>query len=703
MSDEKKRIAVQVLFIDRSENSAEEKVSTLRNAGIAIHPQVVSSARDLEEGAHAPTPDLILYASPGGDLDLATAARRCRDRYPGSPMVALAGKQDHDTLIEALRQGVRDIVFSDDPEHLVIVVKRELEDLRSRRSVARLEENLKESEQRCAALMKSSRDAIVYVHDGMHVYGNPAYLEMFGYVDMEEIEGLPILEMIAPEEQAGFRQFLKTRGSESAELEIGCRNSRGKVFKSRLEFSPASIEGEPCTQIIFRIQRENRELEQALERLRSRDSGTGLFNRDYFISGLQEMLDEREGTKGHAALFYLSLDGFHEIRSRIGLSSSDKLLHEIAHVIAGNVDDADLLARFGDHSFTLMANREERSALKVVAENLLKAVRGHLFQADRDLVEPTCSIGIAYLDERVVGAQDLLNNADYACRVSSEAGGDRITPFDPVKMGTRVGGSGGVGETRMGELIRHALSNDRFKLVYQPIVSLQGESAENYAVLVRLLDHDDSEILPNYFLQYLREENLESRFDRWVTERALAELRRHRGDERKTRFFINLCGATLEDDQFLIWLCESLQKSGVEGAWVTFQAPEGELRARMQAAQAFYGELKKTGAEVAISQFGRHPKPETLLKHIPFDWVKFDASLVSEVTKDQHIQDRVSALNKEVQEKGAKSIAVGVEDANTLAALWNLGLNSVQGYFLQEPSEEISLDAQEGVAAFVEP
>ena len=699
MVERNKSLSIRLLFVDRSSNSAEEKVSALRNAGIAVHPQVACNPAELESLSENADPDLILYAAPGKNLDLPSAVAICRKQFPETPMIVSAAGQDQDELIDAMRQGVRDILFTDEPELLVLVVKREFDDLTARRSLEALQESLRESEQRCAVLMKSSRDAIVYVHDGMHVYGNPAYLQMFGYDDSDEIEGLPILEMIESGERDRFKKYLRGLGAETTELEIGCQDNAGKVFRSRLEFSPASIDGEPCTQIIFRIQKENAELEEALERLRSKDSGTGLFNRDYFISRLQPLVDERAGKSDVCALFYLSLDGFHEIRSRIGLSSSDKLLNEVAHVIAGNINDGDLLARFGDHSFTLLGCRENRAALNVVGDNLLKAVAAHLFQDKRDLVEPTCSIGVAYLDDRILSGQDLLNNADHACRLSGQNGGNRITIYDPVKMGSRFGGAGEASEARITELLKHALANDRFKLVYQPIVSLQGESAENYAVLVRLLDNNDSEILPNYFLQYLREENLEPRFDRLVTEKAVAELKNQRTDECKTRFFINICGSTIEDTEFLPWLRGCMKKHDVKGSWLTFQARESELRTHMQAAKPFFEGLRDLGAQVAIAQFGRHPKPETLLKHIPFDWVKFDHSLVTEMTKDQQIQDRVAALNGEIVGLGAKSIAVGVEDANTLAVLWNVGINSVQGYFLQEPSVELSFDTRAAASA----
>ena len=87
-----------------------------------------------------------------------------------------------------------------------------------RRSVRRLESQLRETERRCDSLLDSSRDPIAYVHEGMHVRANKAYLEMFGFEEFEEIEGMSILDMIAPDDADDFKALLKqaVQGREAA-------------------------------------------------------------------------------------------------------------------------------------------------------------------------------------------------------------------------------------------------------------------------------------------------------------------------------------------------------------------------------------------------------------------------------------------------------------------------------------------------------
>src|SRR4029077_12671955 len=105
--------------------------------------------------------------------------------------------------------GARALALRNRAEHVQSIVRREFDGLNMRRSVRRLEASLRETEKRCDALLDSSRDPIAYVHEGMHVRANKAYLEIVGYEEFEEIEGMSILDMIAPDDADDFKTLLK--------------------------------------------------------------------------------------------------------------------------------------------------------------------------------------------------------------------------------------------------------------------------------------------------------------------------------------------------------------------------------------------------------------------------------------------------------------------------------------------------------------
>jgi EAL domain-containing protein (putative c-di-GMP-specific phosphodiesterase class I) len=116
------------------------------------------------------------------------------------------------------------------------------------------------------------------------------------------------------------------------------------------------------------------------------------------------------------------------------------------------------------------------------------------------------------------------------------------------------------------------------------------------------------------------------------------------------------------------------------------------LRNHIQSAKRLIAGLKKIKCQLAIDQFGTNPKAESLLKHLPVDFVKFDTELVDDLASKQEKQEQLSELNRLALNHDTKTIAMGVEDANSLAVLWTVGVNYIQGYFLQEPSENIAYE-----------
>ena len=126
-----------------------------------------------------------------------------------------------DMVVGAYRDGARAVMLRNSHEHVQMVVRREFEALTMRRGVRRLEASLRESERRCEALLDSSRDPIAFVHEGMHVRANKAYLEMFGFEDFEDVEGMSILDMIAPDDADDFKALLKKLNEVNTTLGLG--------------------------------------------------------------------------------------------------------------------------------------------------------------------------------------------------------------------------------------------------------------------------------------------------------------------------------------------------------------------------------------------------------------------------------------------------------------------------------------------------
>jgi len=703
---------ITLLILDESPNDTQAYISALRNTGIAVHSKRLDREDKLIEALDSDDLDMVLYTCGAANIAPSHAMSLCNSRRPGTPVIIIyPEEQDPEPLLDAMRDGARDVVSKGDMDHLQLVVAREYTDLQTRRELKQIKSRLSESEERCNALVENSRDAIAYVHEGMYIQANKGYLDMFGYVEMDDLEGMPIMDMVAPQDQQSFKEFLRSLGNstKTTTLNSNCQSSDGKVFKAQMEFSPASIDEEPCTQIIIRDQSLDSELEDKIQLLATQDTQTKLFNRRYLMERLKQVTSDEEIAHSNYALHYIQIDNFQKIRSTTGVASGDALIKEAANLLQDTIDQSDLVSRFGDHTFVILSNKHKQLEAEPFAEHIRSTIENHTFKLDDNSIQPTCSIGISYLSADNKNSQELINQAYNACETARGEGGNIFFSYDDEEMQQRYGTSTEESDTteglvekettieddasRVGQLIEQALENDSFKLVYQPIVSLQGDTREHYAVLTRLLDEENAEILPDDFIDHAKCLKLMSKIDRWVIKHALTELSKQRNQGHKTKFFINISISGIQDDSLLLWICDCLRELNAKGAWVIFQLRETDIRAHTQSAKKLIEGLKKIRCQIAIARFGLAPNNELLLKHMPIDYIKMDQSLTNGLCQSQEKQDKLGEINRAVQSFNIKSIAMGVEDANSLAVLWTVGINYIQGYFMQRPSESITYDS----------
>jgi len=291
---------IKLLLIEDSEDKAEQIASDLRNGGIAVQLARVTSESELIEHLRTRAPDLILANMDAANVTLAQASAVLKRSTKDSSLIAMSKTIDTQRMLLAVQSGAWAHVLLGQPELLQHIVRRESNSLSTRRAVSQLEAGLHESERRCDALLDSSRDPIAYVHEGMHVRANQAYLEMFGFAE-DEIEGMSILDLIAPADAESFKTALKRMDKSvkpTQTLDLKAVRTDGASFDAQIELSNANYEGEPCQQIIFRRQAASEEVAKQLEALRSRDTVTGLYNRQHCIAALERISTNSNAERG---------------------------------------------------------------------------------------------------------------------------------------------------------------------------------------------------------------------------------------------------------------------------------------------------------------------------------------------------------------------------------------------------------------------
>ena len=681
---------VRLLIVEDSMEIAEQLISTLRNGGIPVRPVRAETAAELASQIEEHLPDVILVDAANKSPTLIETVAAVRKSSKDIPVVALVAEVNEKCVIDASMAGARACALLSRGEHLQMIVRREFTDVMTRRAVRRLETSLREVEKRCDALLDSSRDPIAFVHEGMHVRANKAYLEMFGYEEFEEIEGTPILDMIGGAHGESFKALLRkmSKGEKPPErLEIKARRMDGAEFDAVMQFEEATFEGEPCTQITFRRQEIGAEQAAELDRLRSQDLVTGLYNRSSFISELDKIAAEAAAGKSDLTLFFVEPDNFRKVLDTVGIGNADLLLADMAKLLKSQLREYDIAARVGEFNFGVIVPRLSHEKAELIAQNLRKAFEEHVFELNGKSVNLTISNGVVFIGEKIANTQNMLSEAAAVLKTAQTEGGNRFAIFDPAAQDKADAEK----QRAWLNLVKDALAHDGFTLYFQPIISLMGEEGEFYEILLRL-NSPKGEISPGHFLPIADKHGLMPAIDRWVIGKAIRTVAEREREGRKCTFFIKTTPQTMDDAAILPWIATQLQAARLRGDALVFEAPEGKVVTNLKAARTFQKGLEQFHSSFAIEQFGSGLNSMQLLKHVDAKYLKIDRTYMAELPKNKENQAKVKELADQARSMDKLTVAEFVEDAASMSILFSCGVNFVQGNFLQEPEKVMSYD-----------
>lgn len=684
---------VRLLILDPSQNEAEALVSLLRNGGKATRGHRVTAEEALLESINEQVWDLCIAREDSGELDYKDALAHILRLDKDIPFILLTEGYKPELLVETMKLGAADVVPHAEKNHILLAIDRELRNLEERRRRRSLDLHLREAEKRCQLLLDSSMDAIAYVSDGMHIYANQTYLDMFGYEDVDDLMGIPLMDTVSDETQEDFKAFFKNfqeGTTEDNEMRCAALRSDGSTIDVVYTMLSATYDGERCTQIIVRPVQDDSELEEKLKQISSQDLLTGLYNRQYFTERLHAATEKALANELRGALLYIALDNFARIKADAGIAGADLVLSDIANLLRKHFEETDVLARLGDDSFAvLLIGKDDRQALEQ-AEKLRAAVENQLFEVSNRTIQATCSIGIALVNDSSPKATELLGRAHKASthvhELEGHEQGNGVYLYNPRDFDISM-----AADQDMLAILEEALDNNQFKLLFQPIISLRGDNEEHYEALVRMLV-DDKEVSPNEFLPINQKAQLAIKFDRWVILQNIKYLSAHRAKGHNTRLFLNITSHTIQDKTFLPWLSLALKAARLPGDSLIFQIEEDHAIMLLKQAKEFSKGLAELHCRTSLSRFGCAISPFNTLKHIDVDYVKLDASFTEELQKGEEAREKVKEMIHSLQSAGKLAIVPHVESATVLSTLWQAGVNYIQGNYVHPPAPEMNYE-----------
>jgi EAL domain-containing protein (putative c-di-GMP-specific phosphodiesterase class I) len=230
---------------------------------------------------------------------------------------------------------------------------------------------------------------------------------------------------------------------------------------------------------------------------------------------------------------------------------------------------------------------------------------------------------------------------------------------------------------------------NRFRLVQQPIASLLGEDKGMFDVLVRMLDEQGTEVLPAEFIAAAERNDLMKNIDRWVVGASMAFC----ANRKSSCIFLRMSKDTLLDKTLIGWLESQLRATRIDPKRLCFQVSEDLATQYSRQTKELAQNLGKRGFRFALEHFGTGKESVKLLSEIDVHFIKIDGALMQGLSTSQVQQQRVKILVDAAKRKQVETVAERVEDANTMAVLWQLGIEFIQGYFVNAP-EDVTISSE---------
>ena len=182
--------------------------------------------------------------------------------------------------------------------------------------------------------------------------------------------------------------------------------------------------------------------------------------------------------------------------------------------------------------------------------------------------------------------------------------------------------------------------------------------------------------------------------DRWVIRNAIREVASHRANGHKLNFMITLSAAGIEDDSLLLWICDCLREFKAKGAWLAFAVAHNDVIAHLEKMEQLAEGLRKINCRITLTHFPFEQEAVNVVRHLKSDMVCFTPEISGRLSQDKEQQELLKDYNDQLHKEKVKTIVTHIEEAAQLTLLWNVGVDFIQGNFIQKPVDTIIYDAE---------
>ena len=675
------RLSISIAVLTENQSDVALIDSTLRNAGHAAHCHWINKPMDLGKILAAEDVELLILNCDQFPESIHQVIKH-KDRHnPEVPLIALQKEADEVSIQKAMKSGACDLVSIGHKDRLQSVVSRELRALRVERALNSTINSATEYKKQLKDYMQSSSSAIALVEEGIITDINDAWLKLFRSASNDEVIGLPLMDNFDVESQAAIKGALiaAIAGKWAVDEKLVAKShvTAEDGNEVHLEFRKFVFSNRPCVQVrIAPLDRSTIDPTTLVHDALKRDPTTLFFHRSQFLDRLKNGL-RRKPSSGTHVLAYVKLDNFGEVLDRVGILNSDEIIGAFAETVRKRMHPRDVAGRFEGTSLMVLLERGSARDAEVWGKRLCEHIQNQTFEVDDRSTQLTCTIGVCAANEVFSNLEAFIAATIDAYDLGKEAGGNTAVLSEIADDDSKLKEYDAIWVKHLAA----ALMDDRLRLARLPIAGLRSDAIGMYDLLVRMLDEQGNSILPSEFLPAAERNNMMKNIDRWMIKSAI----RFRNESGANRVFVRLSPQSVLDPTTIPWLEEEFDDRDFDCTRLVIQLPEIDAAKHVKQTLAMVKRLRKIRVGFALEHYGIDNERFQILDILRPDYIKIDGELIHTLVADTEMQTSVEKIVQAAAERNIKSIAERVENANAMAVLYQLGLDYMQGHYVNEP------------------